>query len=202
MAAAYTGSYSRGFSVGGLTFGVNSTVDSSLGALWDETVAAAKTGQLTTRTDANTGVLTMSSGHGITTGARLDVYWTGGSRYGMTVGSVSGTTVPIDLGAGDDLPANLTNVTAMVPTELPIVVTGDDAVSVACRCPVGGTVVFADSGNTTIVAYQLTTTVTTAVWVTNQGTNPLAGASLAKVFISHGSSAASSDLSGAVQYNP
>src|SRR5688572_5549257 len=92
------------------------------------TMAVAKIGSLSTRTDANTGVLTMNSGHGITTGQRLDLYWSGGQRRGMVVGTVSVDSVPIDLGAGTDLPAQGTAITAQVPQEESIVVTGANAV--------------------------------------------------------------------------
>lgn len=83
-------------------------------------IPAAKAGLLTTRTDDDTGTLTMDPGHGITTGAKLDVYWTNadgtrGSRVDMTVGTVSGNTVPIDLGTGDNLPIQGAAIRAMVP---------------------------------------------------------------------------------------
>ena len=72
---------------------------------------AANQGDLTTRTDANTGTVTMDSGsHTIETGDTVNVYWAGGERKGMTVGTVSGTTVPIDGGSGDDLPVADTEV--------------------------------------------------------------------------------------------
>ncbi len=207
MAGEFTGGYTRGFSVAGLTFGVNSEIDSSLSTPWDESVAAAKVGQLTTRTSATVGTLTMVTGHGITTGARLDIYWTessvAGRRYGVTVGTVSVDSVPFSLGTGDNLPTNLTAVTAMVPTELPIVITGDDAVSVAAAASIGpATVVFADSGDAEIYPFLATDTTTNFVWVENQGDNPLAGGSLAKVFISHANSSAAVDMTGCVQYNP
>ncbi len=201
MAGAFTGVFNRAFAVAGLSFGVgNQSVASSLALPWDETVAAAKIGQLTTRTDFNTGTLTMNGGHGITTG-RIDVYWSGGCRYGMT-GTVTINSIAVDGGAGDDLPDNLTAVTAMNPVELePYAVTGDDAVSVAASCPVGGTVVFADNADATIYAFAATTTNTTTVWIDGQGTNPLAGGTVAKVFLSHGNSGASSDLTGCVQFD-
>lgn len=207
MAGAFTGNFTRGFTVAGLYFGVGATaVDSSLATPWDETVAAAKTGTLTTRTSDTVGTLTLQSSHGVTTGARLDIYWTvsgvSGRRYGVTVGTVSVNSVPFSGGAGDNLPIAASSVTVMVPTELPVVVTGDDAVSVAAKCPVGGTVVFAASNNSTLLAVQLTSTVTTYAWVTGYGTNPLASASVAKVFLSHGNSGAASDLTGIVQFNP
>ena len=70
-------------------------------------------GTLTTRTDDDTGVLTLTSGHGVMTGNEVDVYWGEDgehSRLEMTVGTVSGTTVPIDGGTGDNLPATSTAV--------------------------------------------------------------------------------------------
>lgn len=82
-------------------------------------VPPAAAGTLTTRTDNQTGTLTMSdAGHGITTGAVIDLYWEGGARYGITVGTVSGTSVPIgadDSGHGNNLPVATTPITAMIP---------------------------------------------------------------------------------------
>jgi len=193
--------FQRAFQVSGLTFNTVLTVEAEFAPPWSVELPAAKTGQLTTRTDNDTGVLTMAGGHGITTGARLDVYWSGGSRRGMTVGTVSGNTVPIDGGAGDALPANMTSITAMVPSEEVLAVPGNNAQAVAVNCPVGGTVVFATSGNTEIFASVRTSANPTEVRVFSEGTNVFAGQTVAKVFLSHGSSAGASTLTGAVMYN-
>jgi len=69
-------------------------------------------GTLTTRTDDDTGTLTLSTGHGVMTGNTVDVFWNDGanSRTGMTAGTVSGNSVPIDGGSGDVLPAATTAV--------------------------------------------------------------------------------------------
>lgn len=77
---------------------------------------------LTVRTDATSGTITAPSGHGITTGATIDIYWmeviatynTARIRRGVTVGTVSGTSIPFSGGAGDDLPAQGEEV--LVPT--------------------------------------------------------------------------------------
>jgi len=74
------------------------------------TLPVGKAGTLSTRTDADTGEVTLSGGHGITTGMLVDVHWVGGVRYGITAGTVAGNVVPIDAGAGDDLPAQATAV--------------------------------------------------------------------------------------------
>lgn len=199
---AINASYNRSLIISGLNFAIGTTVSSDLATTFSESIAAAKAGTLSVRTDANTGTLTMASGHGITTGARLDLYWSGGRRYGVTVGSVSGTSVPIDLGAGDDLPAVDTAITAQVPTSEAVVVTGDDAVSIAVSADQAGTAVFAASDNSTILAVELTSTGLSYVWTTNDGgTNPFAGASVAKVFLSQPSATVAATMQGAVQFN-
>lgn len=78
-------------------------------------VPAGKAGTLTTRTDNETGTLTLEANHGITTGSTIDLYWDGGARYTITVGTVSGTSVPIgadNSGEGDNLPTQDTEVVA------------------------------------------------------------------------------------------
>jgi hypothetical protein len=70
-----------------------------------EALPVSQAGSLTTRTDDNTGEITMSSGdHSISTGDVVDIYWASGVHRGATVGTVDGTAVPIDSGIGDDLP--------------------------------------------------------------------------------------------------
>ena len=74
------------------------------------TLPAGKSGTLTTRTDDNTGIVTVASGHGITASDTVDVYWSGGRRYGVDVTATAATTIDIDLGRGDNLPAASTAV--------------------------------------------------------------------------------------------
>jgi hypothetical protein len=87
----------------------------------NEILSAGATGVLTTRTDAHTGTLTMNPGHGITTGQRLDIYWTlSGISYVMRnclVGTVSGNSVPFTNvnSLGDALPIATTPIIASVP---------------------------------------------------------------------------------------
>jgi hypothetical protein len=194
----------RAFTISGMNFNISTTVSSDLGPQFSVDLAVAKSGTLSTRTDDNTGTLTLESGHGVQTGDRLDIYWEDDDgnmerRYGVTVGTVSGTSVPFDLGAGDNLPAAATEVTAMVPDEEVFVVTGDNAVSVAAACANGGTVVFATAANATVLAVELTPTNASYVWTTGAGTNPLAGGSVTKVFVSQPSALAEGEIYGIVQ---
>lgn len=154
-------------------------------------VAAAKAGTLTTRTDSDTGTLTMESGHGITTGARLDLYWNGGCRRGITVGTVATNSVPIDAGSGDDLPAATTAITAMVPHEEEFSVSGDNVKSIGAYSKLPGQIVVAESDGTEILAIELGSANgenQAYSWIDGTTTNPVAGDPIGKVFFSHANS--------------
>lgn len=130
-------------------------------------LGTAKTGTLTTRTDDDTGTLTMTSGHGITTGAIIDLYWdTGGGvyayRHGVVVGTVSTNSVPIDLGAGTNLPIATTAIIAMVqeviPCEIPTASTAANDVLLVVQLDQPGLVRFRtaedESGTETVFAIE------------------------------------------------
>ena len=110
----YTATISRNASAVGQSWnGVRTlTTDGQLGK--SPTIAAAKTGTLTTRTSDTAGTLTMASGHGITTGAKIDIYWSSGQATNATAGTVSGNSVPFTSATGPVLPAADTAVTVMV----------------------------------------------------------------------------------------
>jgi hypothetical protein len=141
------------------------------------TIPAAKAGSLTTRTDDDTGELTMASGHGITTGQVLDLFWSGGSRRGMTVGTVATNQVPIDGGSGDVLPTAATAITAMVPVEVVFTVDGDDVGQLVLYSPRPGYIVFIDDVAAEIAASvtQFTAAGGKVPFSAAGGTNPLAG---------------------------
>lgn len=123
---------SRGFQFPGYTFN-----NSPAAVTFESTLAFTKTlaglvaaqvsGELTTRTDDDTGVVTLATGHGILTGNVCDVYWSGGVRYGMTA-TVSSNAVTLDGGAGDNLPTlNTTGMAVVKQTAWEINFDGDDA---------------------------------------------------------------------------
>lgn len=89
------------------------------------TLPSAKAGTLSTRTSDTAGTLTLAENHGIETADKIDLYWAGGRRYNVTVGTVSGTSVPISDGAGDNLPAEDAEVTAGIRVTLDTDFDGD-----------------------------------------------------------------------------
>lgn len=144
-------------------------------------VPAAKAGRLTTRTDANTGTLTMDEGHGFTDAAKISLFWPGGHRRNVVVGTVSGNSVPIDGGDGDDLPADETDITAMVPVERPFAAVGNNVKGLGISCPQQGCVQILSSAPAELVNYT-----GSAAWAYGSGvTNPLAGVTAATVKFSH-----------------
>lgn len=162
-------------------------------------IPAAKTGQLTTRTDGDTGVLTMAAGHGIQQGDRLDVYWGSfAGRRGLEVTGVDGNLVSIDGGAGDDLPANLTAITAAVPVQETFACDGDDVVALLLWGDQPGTIVVVDADDAELYAMSIGSTTNagrSAIWHAGRNPiNPLAGVILASAYFSHRSATASATL--------
>lgn len=191
----------RSAEVAGLAFQASEVTDGSEGAFsLDPTLAAAKTGTLTTRTDNDTGTLTMADGHGITTGAKLDVYWDGGARYNMTVGTVATNSVPIDGGSGDNLPASSTAITAMVPTSLALAFNGEDATTLAMQCKKARCVVSVFEDTTLSKAFVLDSG-QLVVWTSSDPlTNPLDGLdAITTIHFSHEDSDASQEIKFAVE---
>ena len=178
----------------------NATVETSNGLNVAETLAAAKAGTLTTRTDANTGVATMSSGHGIATNDVCDIYWTGGRRYGMTA-TVATNAVTLDGGSGDDLPAQGTAVTVQVQQEFSFVFTGDNAELLFLNLTNNhrGHLSLYDAGGSELEV-DINESGIPYLWTTGMGTNPVAGDSIVKVIATHSSSTASCELQAVVAY--
>lgn len=169
-------------------------------------MAAAKVGALTTYTDTNTGVLTMNSGHGFTDSVRLDVYWTlsgvNYARRGMTVGTVATNSVPIDGGAGDDLPPDETPITAMVPTAEAVTLTGNNVVGLVAYSSKSALVVFTDGSDVEKAAIHIAGDGYSYIWDSDTGvTNPLAGDTPTKIYFSHGYSGGTADVESVVLYN-
>ena len=159
-------------------------------------VPAAKSGTLSTRTDNDTGVVAVASGHGFTTGNKIDLFWSGGRRRQMDA-TVSGDNVTLDGGTGDNLPAQSTAVTGMVATEVEFTVTGDDVIMLGVLSPVPGFIVFVDNdpeapAEIAAATYEIEDSASPGrSWVSGgSGTNPLAELVTSKVLFSHGSTAA------------
>ncbi|MBN2445637.1 MAG: hypothetical protein JXO22_02855 [Phycisphaerae bacterium] len=164
------------------------------------TLAASQAGTLTTRTSDTEGTLTLGADHGIETADVIDLYWDGGRRYGVVVGTVAGTSVPISGGAGDVLPAQDTACVAAPRTELDTDFNADLASVMAAMIADRGRVEFHDSGGLELGIDMAAS----EMWLWIDGStaaNPLAGDTVDKVYISHASSTATAVAKVGVLYD-
>ena len=133
-----TTTYSLSVQGGGISVQQSVTRNGDLTVAAQVTLPAGKSGTLTTRTDDNTGIVTVASGHGITGSDTVDVYWAAGRRYGVDVTATDATTISIDLGAGDNLPTASTAVVICKQVVANVMLDGDNAKLVVVNFAVPG----------------------------------------------------------------
>jgi len=152
----------------------------------NEGLTVGLAGSLTTRTDANTGVVTLAEGHGITDSDYVDVYWSGGLQYKCQVTAYDSTTISIDTGAGDDLPDEDSAVVVGKCQELNCDVSGDAVRAFAQACNKRACVHYEQEDGTSIHAVEIPAGEASG-WIEDQGiTNPLAGVTLGQIQVSCG----------------
>jgi hypothetical protein len=176
-------------SVSGVISGSSSTlVSGEASILANPTILSAQPATLTTRTNNTSGSLTMTnSNHGIVTGQRVDLYWSGGQCYGAMVGTVSGTTVPIaSVAGGDNLPIATTAIKVGIANAVVFNLVGDNIQGLAMLMPSGANGYFVFYTGSANAYAQYVTAGQVASWYTGGvGTNPLAGDTITTVYISH-----------------
>lgn len=156
-------------------------------------LAAGNAGQLTTRTDADTGVVTVAAGHTVVSG-KVDVYWTEGGVLGKRIGmdalvtNDQDTTINIDAGAGDNLPTNLTEVVIANQVAITAAFDGDDVKLFAASCSRRGSLTLIDGGNATIKTIDFPEAKAAYFWADDQGVaNPITGNAITHAVASNGS---------------
>lgn len=186
------------------------SIVSEAGTPWSPNVPKAWAGQLTTRTDANTGVVTMTDpAHAIPNGSKVMVYWEDdvvshlpGRRRFMSVTAVAGALVSLDLGAGDNFPTVLTNVIVCKMEQVNVVAIGADVVGLTAAA--GGaecSFVFHDGAAAELLYIPLVAQ-DCYVYTSEMGiANPLAGVTTATVWCAHNNTLASQVCAGAVFFN-
>lgn len=162
-------------------------------------VPAAKTGSLTTRTDNTTGTITGATGHGIATSDLIDVYWTGGSRSAVVVGTVATNSIPISGGAGDNLPIATTPLTLMKRTQLTTPFAAAKLRLIAVRCPVRA-IISIEDGSGVLLLIKLAAGQVYEWDAGSLDTNPISGTAT-KTNISHESSSAQQTIPLALLLN-
>lgn len=152
------------------------------------TVLPAIAGTLTTRTNGTSGVVTLTAGHGFTTGQKVDLYWTGGKAQRATLGTVTSTTAPIaSVLSGDALPAADSTINLAPLVQSTFSVEGDDVRTFVLTTAVAGYFRFySTSGTTDTLEYSRYVEPGNAFgWDVDGGIdNPLEGMTISKVEMS------------------
>ena len=202
VAVGFVVSYSVSVNGGGLSNANNVTRSGDGPILLDAiTLPAGKAGTLSTRTDNDTGEATLGVSHGITTGQIVDVYWAGGMRYGMTVGTVDGTAVPLDGGAGDNLPTEDAPIVVTVQVIANITIDGDEVALLSVKSSVAnssstavGSIDFQDASSASIEHVDLEANVTQVWDIEGGAANPFTGNPITHLHASCGSATESMTL--------
>lgn len=177
-------------SLGGTSVSARTTRTESGSIEQEVSLAAAQSGSLTTRTDNDTGVITLAEGHGITDADTVDVYWSGGMRYGMTVTGYDTTTITVDAGSGDNLPVAETAVFATVPTDIDIDVDGDLISGIAVHATTRASADFQTGADASLLQVELAAN-EPWTWFDSQSiTNPLTGDPIGHIQASAGTATA------------
>jgi hypothetical protein len=128
----------------------------------DTSVNIGTTGTLTVRTDNANGTLTLASGHGVSTGDIIDLFWTLGGvdyfRSSIIVGTVSGNSAPISSGSGNVLPAASTAIMVGKRSprySFPVIQSTFPCLGLGVYSQVWGCVAFFDASNTVLGVLQL-----------------------------------------------
>jgi len=160
-------------------------------------VGVGYSGTLTTRTDDETGSLTLASGHGITTAQVIDLYWSGGARYGITVGTVATNVVPIgadNSGTGDVLPTAATAIVASPRVTFNCAIDGDELALLGVQQAYASNteaanshISFLDSGSAEIEEFALSANVPRTFDITGGDTNGFTGNPITSAVVSNGS---------------
>ena len=141
------------------------------------TLTAGKTGTIT-RSDADTGTITVAADHGIGDNEYVDVYWTGGRRYQMLVSNSASTTFDVDSGAGDDLPSDeATTITVCEHQDVDLAFTGSAVKLLYVTCTTRACVNFLLTGGTSAGAVDIPEAGGGFVWQYGSNvTAPISGA--------------------------
>lgn len=192
--------YGLSLSIGGVTIQPASVVRSGDHPnVFEVPLPVGAAGTLSTRTDNDTGVVT-AAGHTLLVGNKVNVFWSGGRRYGMTVSAVAGNDVTVgtlagEVGAGDAFPAQGTAVVITKQVQINSQIDGDEieiigviAESSNPASTAKAHVDMQDSGNVTVRQFDLTANQPQIHDIAGGAANPYTGNQIEKTLAANGSS--------------
>ena len=134
----------------------------------------------------DTATVTLPDGHGLTTGASVDLYWAGGKRCGMTA-TVTGDSVALAGGHGDALPANGTaTIVSLRVAVADFAFAGNNIIGYVASGSGRVTYDFLDSGGTSQQTIEAPLAPFPNFWLAGMSVNPFAGKTVASFTVSNG----------------
>lgn len=199
-------SLSTGVSIGGISITGAVTRGAELQIGIDIELPAAQLGELTTRTDNDTGIFTLndSAVPTVTTSDTVTVSWNTGARHGMTVTAIGANTISVDGGSGDNLPTvNTENVIIAEESTLDVNLTGNDIVVFAVSSPTLTYMDFQEASGTTpsITAFDQPAGEGFMWWEDSQFDNPFETVNLGSLIFANLDETTTALVSGGILYD-
>ncbi len=173
-------SYAVNATIGGININDNISREGDHPNPYEPALPVASSGTITNRTNNVLSDVALSGGHGLTNGT-YDCFFSAGVRYGCT-GAITGNTMTLSDGAGDNFPVNTTACQVSKVTAINTAIDGDAIEIIAINLKTANTtktkvghVKFMDASNATIAEIDLVEN-TPRVWdITGGAANPFTG---------------------------
>jgi len=191
-------------SIGGVSFSQSINLSADAALVQEESMVAADAGVLTTRTDNDTGEITLDDSDAVVATGKVDVYWDGGRRYNMDATLAAGV-LTVDGGSGDNLPTEDTEVTVMNPKVLSFELAADFVhVALLAKLTQLGIVIFwtgASGSGTPVLAWDVGLNQQRDWNNLNGQDDPIGAVVINHVSVSHGGVVAATAKVGALYNN-
>jgi hypothetical protein len=185
----------------GQTVPVTLNLSSDGAGQWSPSLAAAIAAISFTQADASNGQAVLPAGNGLATGDKVDVFWQGGRRYGLTA-TVAGDGITVTLagGTGADLPATGTALTMSKRTVINASFNSAEASVLLVTATTRTSVVFADASGNVLLALDLKPGQCCLWWAGSGFACPIAAGTVSAIWVANGDSTNTDNLAISVMY--
>jgi hypothetical protein len=167
---------------------------------WTPNLPAGKPSTAWIKTNDSAGMATLADGHGLVTGDRVDVFWTGGRRYNMQA-AVSGDNITLSSGSGTNLPDSGTSVVLSKRLVVNAAFDPDDVTVLLVTSNRRTSIVFVDAAGATLLALDMAGWECCLWWANSGIARPMAGNPVAGIWASNGDPVAAADVAVSVMYD-
>lgn len=207
-------SVTRQTTIGGVSFTSTRALLAEGEVSRNKSIPVARAGVLTTRTDDDTGMLTLTiagAAAAFTVGMRVDLYWdvggVKGHRRGMLVSAQAGETITVgtaggDIGAGDNLPIATSPIIIAASLLTEIRFDGDDVAVLAFAADARAIIVITGDDGVEDYFVHMPEAASSVIWDSKYGqVNPIAGDVITRAYMSQADITTAKNVKVGVAYN-